>query len=132
MDIVVDFDGTVVTHDFPFVGEELVGAVDTLQRLVRNGHRLILFTMRCDSAKGNFLSDAIYWFKKNGIELYGIQRNPSQGLWTSSPKAYGQLIIDDAALGCPLIYNTSIHHRPFVDWERVEVLLAGMGLFEKS
>ena len=47
MDIVIDFDGTVVTHDFPKVGND-IGAVPVLKELIANGHRLILFTMRSD------------------------------------------------------------------------------------
>lgn len=43
----IDFDGTVVTHDFPKIGKD-IGAVPILKRLVDNGHKLILFTMRSD------------------------------------------------------------------------------------
>jgi len=45
MDINIDFDGSVVTHEYPHVGQD-IGAVPVLQKLVENGHRLILFTMR--------------------------------------------------------------------------------------
>lgn len=113
MDIVIDFDGTVVTHDFPLIGEE-IGAVPVLKRLRKNGHNIILFTMR----SGDKLEDAVRWFKKHRIKLYGIQKNPTQYLWTDSPKAYGQLIIDDAALGCPLVYQNG--RRPYVNWKEVE------------
>lgn len=124
MDIVIDFDGTVVTHDFPEIGQD-IGAVPVLKELVKNGHKLILFTMRSDGISGeyglvkNYLQEAVDWFKKNDIPLYGVQRNPTQDSWTSSPKAYGQLIIDDAALGCPLKFDKSISLRPFVDWGKV-------------
>jgi hypothetical protein len=43
----IDFDGTVVTHDFPKIGKD-IGAVPVLRKLVDNGHKLILFTMRSD------------------------------------------------------------------------------------
>ena len=46
MIIAVDFDGTCVEHDYPDVGLDVEGAVDTLKALVAKGHRLILFTMR--------------------------------------------------------------------------------------
>ena len=81
MDIVVDFDGTCVSHEFPIVGKE-IGAVKVLKKLVKNGHRLILFTMRSDRAVGGntgdptisdvtgmFLTDAVNWFNKNKIPL---------------------------------------------------------------
>lgn len=133
MIIAVDFDGTCVTHDFPKVGAD-IGAAPVLKMLVEAGHRLILFTMRSDvespkssdpgihAVGGEYLSDAVGWFNRNGIPLWGIQTNPEQHLWTHSPKAYAQLYIDDAALGCPLVHGK--HKRPYVDWEAVEDMLA--------
>lgn len=140
MDIVIDFDGTCVTHEFPRVGTD-IGAEPVLRKILDNGHNLILFTMRSDLPNptyrnqgrelppGNYLKDAIDWFDERGIKLYGIQRNPSQDSWTSSPKAYGQLIIDDAALGCPLIFDENLSKRPFVDWEAVNDMMEYMGFF---
>lgn len=135
MEICVDFDGTCTTHMFPEVGEE-IGAVPVLKKLVAAGHRLILFTMRSEmdgiSPVTNDMQDgglnaAVNWFKKHDIPLYGIQTNPTQKQWTSSPKAYGQLFIDDAALGCPLIYPEN-GDRPYVDWKTVEDMLQGQGI----
>lgn len=37
MDICVDFDGTVVTHEYPQVGAELPNCVHTLRELARGG-----------------------------------------------------------------------------------------------
>lgn len=140
MDIVIDFDGTCVTHEFPKVGKD-IGAVPILKKILENGHNLILFTMRSDLNKptyrnqgrelkaGNYLTDAVNWFKDNDIKLYGIQKNPTQLNWTTSPKAYGQLIIDDAALGCPLIFDDNLSDRPFVDWEAVNDMMEYMGFF---
>lgn len=120
MDICVDFDGTCVTHAYPKVGED-IGAVPVLKDLVERKHKLILFTMRA----GKELEDAVDWFKKNDIPLYGIQKNPTQSGWTASPKAYGELYIDDAALGCPLIYPDK--GRPYVDWKEGRKLLEEKG-----
>ncbi len=44
--IAVDFDGTVVEHRFPEIGKELPFATDTLRRLIDDGHRLVLWTVR--------------------------------------------------------------------------------------
>jgi len=130
MEICIDFDGTCVTHDYPRVGRD-IGAVPVLKELVKNRHLLILFTMRSSKQgvspvtrkieKGG-IEDAIKWFSENDIPLYGIQINPGQQDWTSSPKAYGQLYIDDSALGCPLIYPED-GGRPFVDWVKVREIL---------
>jgi len=134
LEIAIDFDGTCTTHEFPRVGKD-IGAVP-LKKLVNAGHKLILFTMRSDRPEfnetnnpeiedvvGMFLTDAVNWFKDNDIPLYGIQQNPQQG-WTTSPKCYAHLYIDDAALGCPLKF-TELSSRPYVDWEKVDKLLTG-------
>jgi hypothetical protein len=121
--IAVDFDGTCVTHEYPRVGND-IGAVPVLKKLIDAGHQLILFSMRSDKEQ----QDAVDWFAKNNIPLYGININPDQLSWTKSNKAYAQLYIDDASLGCPLIYDTNIARRPFVDWEKVEEILKEKGL----
>jgi hypothetical protein len=72
---------------------------------------------------GNYLTDAVNWFKENDIELYGIQTNPTQHEWTHSPKAYCQLYIDDAGLGMPLMTDLELSKRPYVDWDMVELML---------
>ncbi|HRU18489.1 MAG TPA: hypothetical protein P5070_11650 [Bacteroidia bacterium] len=138
--ISVDFDGTCVTHEFPKVGKD-INAVPVLKALVENGHQLVLFTMRSDIVNptgednelhlesGNYLTDAINWFKENNIPLYGIQTNPTQHTWTTSPKAYAQLYIDDAALGCPLIFGE--HERPYVDWQMVYKILVARGIINQ-
>lgn len=137
--VCVDFDGTCVTHSFPDIGED-IGAEPVLKRLVEKGHKLILFTMRSNMLspltlddpsitpdyKGEYLNQAIKWFNERGIPLWGIQTNPTQKQWTESPKAYGHLYIDDAALGCPLIYPGD-GKRPYVDWKAVEKLLENQG-----
>lgn len=116
--ICVDFDGTCVLHEYPEVGPEVPFAVEVLQRLVEQGDRIILWTMR----SGKELEDAISWFIERDIPLFGINENPEQKEWTASPKAYGQIYIDDAAFGCPL-FPAPIGGRPFVNWHSVAVAL---------
>lgn len=141
MTINIDFDGTCVTHAFPYIGRN-IGAEKVLKRLVKNGHQLILFTVRCDNAKeyslaedslqmynGKWLTEAVAWFQKNDIPLFGIQGHPDQSSWTTAPKSHADLMIDDTAVGCPLIYDSLLSDRPFVDWKSVEEILEKMGLF---
>lgn len=124
--ILVDFDGTVITHEFPAIGKD-IGAAPVLRELVSAGHQLILWTMRCDHTEppvtddpdihphgGDYLSDAVKWFEDRSIPLYGINTNPTQASWSSSPKAYGTLCIDDINLGARL--SKIAHLRPFIDW----------------
>lgn len=125
LDILIDFDSTCVTHAFPNVGED-IGAQEVLKELVDNGHNLILFTMRCDTQERGYLTEAVQWFQDNKIPLYGVHVNPTQDRWTTSPKAFGHLIIDDIALGIPLtnVYNgRTFYDTYFVDWDAIRKLL---------
>lgn len=114
MIIAVDFDGTCVEHDYPAVGMEVEGAVETLRALQSKGHRLILFTMR----SGMKLEAAVKWFKDRKIELWAINKNPEQAEWTESPKVYADIYIDDSALGCPIMFIDGVR-RPVVCWAKV-------------
>lgn len=71
MTIAVDFDGTIVRHRYPDIGEEIPFAVSTLKMLVEERHRLILWTVR----EGELLDDAINWCRERGLEFYAINRD---------------------------------------------------------
>lgn len=122
MDILIDFDGTCVTHEFPLVGKD-IGAAQVLRDLVSNGHRLVLFTMRAEDCS---IQPAIDWFAENGIALYAVQRHLEQHKFTSSPKALGDLMIDDTALGVQL-YSCRLS-RDCVDWQWAAAKLQRRGL----
>lgn len=137
----IDFDGTCVEHQFPEMGNDIPFAVHTLKAMTQAGHKLILFTMRSDKEDvnstddiihpqaGKYLTEAVNWFKDREIPLYGIQTNPTQHTWTESPKAYCNIYIDDAALGCPLI-DPDNGERPFVDWLAIEGYLVAFGYID--
>ena len=82
MTIILDFDGTCVTNEFPSSGGKNIGAEFVLRRLQERGHKLVLFTARADDPNNeffpgnNFLTDALNWFKEHGISLYGVNNNP--------------------------------------------------------
>ena len=128
MVIGIDFDGTCVTHEYPEIGKS-IGAEKVLRDLVKNGHQLVLCTMRGHMAyEGrDLLQEAVDWFEKNGIKLSGVNRMPLQDTWTDSPKPYAQMYIDDAALGCPII-ESDISDYPYVDWEKVDRIFRSTGI----
>ena len=130
MIIAVDFDGTCVTHEYPEIGKS-IGAERVLRALVKNGHQIVLCTMRGHKPHDgrDLLQEAIDWFKDNGIELYGVNKTPFQHTWTDSPKPYAHLYIDDAALGCPIKYG-DISERPFANWERIENYFKKLGIID--
>ena len=122
--ICIDFDGTVVTHEYPHMGEDN-GAVPVLKELVANKNRLVLHTMR----SGRLLDRAKQWFADRDIPLWAINANPEQKQWTDSPKIYANLYIDDSALGMPLKYEIDLP-RPYVDWQKTRAMLVDYGLLE--
>lgn len=115
MIICVDFDGTIVEHEYPHIGKPVNGAIQYMKQFQDAGAQLILWTMRSHGE----LREAVEYIESHGIELFGINGNPEQIAWTDSPKAYGQIYIDDAAWGCPLIYSRVPEIRPHVDWSLV-------------
>lgn len=119
MIICVDFDGTVVDHRYPELGQPVPEAIMWLRRLQACGAKIILYTLRSeDGVAGNTLTEAVRYLQEQGIELYAVNNNPSQESWTSSPKVYADLYIDDAAFGCPLIRPPGFA-RACVDWKKV-------------
>lgn len=63
--IAVDFDGTIVTHEYPKIGTEIPFAIETLKMLIRDHHRLILWSVR----EGHLLQEAVDWCKERGVEF---------------------------------------------------------------
>lgn len=124
MTVCVDFDGTMVRHKYPAIGEEIPGAVDTIKKLMKDGNQIILWTMR----SGAQLQEAVNWCHLKGIQLFNVNNNPNQLVWTTSPKCYAQLYIDDSALGCPLMKDGE---DVFVDWRIVQSYLYAAGFLKE-
>ena len=123
----IDFDGTIVEHQYPRIGLEVPYAIDVMKELQEAGHKLILWTMRSDE----YLEEAVKYVESQGIKFFGINENPEQKDWTNSPKAYCNVYIDDAALGCPLVFTApGSGLRPYVDWIQVRNTLTLMGLLK--
>ena len=71
MIIAVDFDGTIVTHEYPKIGKEIPFATQTLKMLARDGHRLILWSVR----EGRLLEEAVKWCSERGVEFYAVNKD---------------------------------------------------------
>lgn len=118
----IDADGTIFMHDFPYIEREVPHAVRVLKRMQDSGHTLILHTMRADEE----LNHAKAWLKDNDLRFEYFNCNPT--FETGSRKIYGHYHIDDHNIGCPLIHDVTIHRKPFVDWQQVEKILEEKGL----
>jgi len=116
--ICVDFDGTIVKHDYPLIGEDIPSAFDIMIEY-ENKYNVawVLNTMR----SGKLLENAVKYCKRKGVDFYGVNRNPTQDAWTDSPKVYGQFYIDDCNIGQPLIFEDG--ERPYVDWKKTDKIM---------
>ena len=121
--IAVDFDGTIVAHAYPNIGREVPNAIRVLKKLQEQGIQLILWTMR----SGDRLDEAVRYCEEKGITFWGINQNPAQSEWTDSPKAYASIYIDDAALGCPTLWDGGTQRR-MVNWRDIEAILIRKGV----
>ena len=95
--IAVDFDGTIVEHEYPRIGKEKLFAFQTLKELEKKGARLILWTFRT----GNELNDAVEFCRENGIEFYAVNKNYPEEVFdeTVSRKIDADIYIDDKNVG---------------------------------
>lgn len=123
MDFAVDFDSTVVFDDFPNAGPEVPYAVEVLKELVKQGHNIILYTMR----SGGSLQTAIDWYAERDIPLYGTQYHPDQLDFTTSNKCHCDFFIDDKSIGIPMKQWRNAKG-PAVDWQAVMEILKSKGI----
>lgn len=96
--IAVDFDGTIVEHKYPAIGDEMMFAFDTLKALQKKGHTLILWTYRT----GKYLDAAVKYCEKNGFKFYAVNKSYSEEVYDEkeiSRKINADIFIDDRNVG---------------------------------
>ena len=120
MTIAVDFDGTIVEHRYPEIGEEIPFATETLKMLIQDRHKLILWTVR----EGKLLDDAIEWCRQRGVEFYAVNRDypeeqPENNPYYSRKLSAVDVWIDDRNIGglpdWGTIYRMVNHHKTWYD-----------------
>jgi len=151
MIILIDFDGTC-NWQLPEPGcplEDPPRVCEVLNRLIRNGHKLVLWTSRNNSQDNPFnyyepgrlrdessLEEAIRWYRERNILLSGVNGyyGEEQFLGTTR-KLHGDLLIDDISVGIPRIESEIDYIRYYdgeivrnyytycVDWIRLEEML---------
>jgi len=96
MTIAVDFDGTIVEHEYPKIGKPVPMALEVLRKLrEEEHHKLILWTMR----EGSLLQDAVDYCEKNGVYFYACNKNYPEEENASPRKIAVDLFIDDRNIG---------------------------------
>lgn len=119
MTIAVDFDGTIVEHKYPHIGEEIPFAIETLKMLIADHHKVILWSVR----EGELLQQAVDWCKERGVEFYAINRDyPEETTHNNqhfSRKLKADLFIDDRNVGglpdWGTIYQMVSQHKTWED-----------------
>lgn len=126
--IYIDFDGTIVEHKFPDIGEPVPHAIEVIKKLAKSRHLLVLNTVRSDLGI-NFLKDALKYCKSNGIEFeYWATSKREPKSWTASMiSKTNDIFIDDSTPGIPLM-PTNNGNGWMVDWEQIELRLLNHGI----
>ena len=116
--IAVDFDGTIVRHDFPEIGPEVPGALAVLDDLHEAGHTLLLHTARTEE----YLFKAEEWCRAVGIHFDNYQDFIMNASWGhNNRKIAADYFIDDRGAGVPL------NHDNTVDWVEIRKDLVRRG-----
>lgn len=97
MKIAIDFDGTIVEHDYPAIGKTRPFAFQTLKMLQKKDHQLVLWTYR----SGRYLDEAVQFCRENGIEFYAVNCNYPDEVYdeSKSRKIDCDLYVDDRNIG---------------------------------
>ena len=100
MTIAVDFDGTIVEHKYPEIGEERPFAIETLKMLIKDHHRLIMWSVR----EGRLLDEAVDWCRERGVEFYAVNKDYPEEDGTNNNNHFSRklkvdLFIDDRQIG---------------------------------
>lgn len=96
MIIAVDFDGTIVEHEYPKIGKAIPFAIETLLELQKDRHILLLWSVR----DGDLLQEAVDYCAKKGLNFYAANKNhPEEDPAIASRKLNADLFIDDRNLG---------------------------------
>ena len=95
--IAIDFDGTIVEHQYPRIGKEMLFAFATIKELQKKGHKLILNTYRT----GALLDEAVEYCRQNGVESYAVNKNyPEEIITENTPRKLDvDVFIDDRNVG---------------------------------
>lgn len=136
MNIYLDFDGTVVEHEYPKMGRENFGWHEVVYALQKAGHEVILNTYRADCNDGTlqkalgFINlhhrhDLPYEIKAT---LAKIHPEPWEPMFF---ELHDAIYIDDMATGMP-VKKSNFGNPPMVDWKSVDVILMRQGIYNAS
>ena len=147
MKIYLDFDGTIVEHQYPKMGKPNFGCIEVIKKLQDAGHEIILNSYRADCNDGTLeeaqklLNEQYLKLLKNPelIDHFRIEpitkfaRNkliPSK--WDMELfKTKNLMFIDDKSAGIPL-KKAVWSHGLMVDWDVIDAQFLEHGMYEMT
>lgn len=116
--LAIDFDGTLAEHEFPRIGGEVPEAINWCKVFQGMGAKLIMWTVRQDGHHyGDVRTQAVTWCKDRGLVFDAVNNDLEVYSWTQGNKIYANIYIDDAALGCPVIWTP--RGKRVADWSKI-------------
>ncbi len=104
--IAIDFDGTIVDHEFPYIGELKPHAKEVINELYDEGHTIIIWTCRTsqhaigiDKDSSPTIFHVKEFLESKGIKFDTINHNDPDSGFQPSPKVFAHIYIDDRQLG---------------------------------
>lgn len=146
MRILLDFDGTVVEHEYPRIGRCNFGCAEVIRKLQDAGHQIVLNTYRADCANGslenalNYLNNHLWTTvsrEKMDDEQFHplpitehtrIKINPQPWEWDLM-QFTGEIHIDDLATGIPLKPQVMRCPGDMVDWAKIDLEFQAHGIY---
>lgn len=128
MIVYLDFDGTVVQHRYPLIGEYNEGCIRVIKELQDVGYEVFLNTMRCEFNDGS-LEKALDYVNNVLPKMTGVNITPIKSTVRKHSPDYWDfefftdnnlLIIDDLTKGIPLKREPKGW---MVDWNEVRFQL---------
>lgn len=135
MKIYLDFDGTVVAHEYPEIGVYNEGCFEVIKKLQKAGHEIILNTSRIDFKNGT-MEEALYFLEKNKEKIHlpiteytPAKLTPTEWSWETI-ELFETIFIDDFAKGIPMRTLEENPKLALVDWDKIDLQFDEWKLYE--
>lgn len=131
MIIYLDFDGTVVEHQYPSIGKYNVGCLEVIEKLHIAGHTIILNTYRANCKNGT-LEEAIAYLKLKKLYPY-IQKVEAEKIdpfvwnWKTHLKEK-TIFLDDICEKIPTKPTDTAEYE-IVDWQQIDEEFRAWGTY---
>ena len=131
MTIYLDFDGTVVEHRYPYIGNIVADSFMVIRKLQKAGHEIILNTYRADCSDGT-LEEAIQFLNKSKeiepITQFEKQKiTPNTWNWDNHNRD-NIIFIDDICPEIPMDYIEETFSE-VVDWYIIDKEFIENGIY---